>query len=146
MSVQIFDAKHKQLSDDEMRMLVKIELHPKVQKWDTDAHTKDAGEMHQLFKKFFEELPKNEDQIFLVAKTNERVVGFVGIHRMSGLMKHIGEVGITVHPDYQGEGIGTKLLKTAIELAKKKGFKRLEADTLANNKPMIRIAEKAGLT
>jgi len=89
-------------------------------------------------------LPNNEDQIFLVAETSNRVVGFVGIHRMGGLMKHIGEVGITVHPDNQGKGIGTKLLTAAIELAKKKGFERLEADTLANNKPMIRIAEKIG--
>lgn len=144
MSVRIFDTKRKRLNDDEIHMLVEIELHPKVQKWDTDVHTEDAEEMYQLFKKFFEELPNNEDQIFLIAKTKERVVGFIGIHRMGGLRKHIGEVGITVHPDYQGMGIGTKLLKTAIELAKKKDFERLEADTLVNNKPMIRIAEKAG--
>lgn len=143
-SVQILDAKNTQFGDEEIRMLAEIELHPKVQEWDTDVHTEDTEEMYRLFKKFFKKLPKNEDQIFLVAKTTERVVGFVGIHRMNGLMNHIGEVGITIHPDYQGRGIGTKLLIAAVKLAKKKGFERLEADTLANNKPMIKIAEKAG--
>ena len=49
-----------------------------------------------------------------------------------------------VHPDYQCKGIGTKLLETGIELAKEKGLKRLEADTLSSNKAMRRIAEKAG--
>jgi len=142
-SVQVLDAKDTRLTDDEICMLAEIELHPKVQEWDTDVHTEDAKEMYQLFKKFFEELPKNENQIFVIAKTTDKVVGFVGIHRMGGLMGHIG-VGITVHPDYQSRGIGTKLLKAAVELARKKGFERLEADTLANNKPLIKIAQKVG--
>lgn len=144
MSVQILDAKDIQFRDEEIRMLVEIELHPKVQEWDTDVHTQNTQEMYRLFKKFFEELPENEDQIFLIARVAKRIVGFVGIHRMSGLMRHIGEVGMAVHPDYQGRGIGTKLLTATAEAARKKGFERLEVDTLVSNKPMIRIAQKAG--
>jgi len=142
--VQILDARNTRLTEDEIHMLAEIELHPNVQEWDTDVHTQDAKEMYRLFKKSLEELPKNKDQIFLVAKTADRIVGFVGIHRLSGYMRHIGEVGITVHPDYHGMGIGTKLLAAAVKLARKRDFERLEACTLANNKPMIRIAEKAG--
>ena len=36
------------------------------------------------------------------------------------------------------------MLKAGTALARKKGFKRLEADTLATNKAMRRTAEKAG--
>lgn len=144
LSVQILNAKDKRPGDDEIRMLAEIELHPEVREWDIDVHTDNMEEMYRLFKKFFDELPKNENQSFLVAKTRERLVGFVGIHRKSGLMNHIGEIGISVHPDYQGRGIGTKLLKAAVELARNEGLERLEADTLVNNKPMIKIAEKAG--
>jgi len=143
MSVRILDAQDKPLNDGEIRMLAEIELHPKVQEWDTGAPTKDIEEMYRLFKKFFEELPKNEDQIFLVAKAAKRVVGFVGIHRMSRL-PHIGQVGVIVHPDYQSRGIGTQLLMAAIESARNKGFERLEADTLAHNKPMIKLVKKVG--
>jgi RimJ/RimL family protein N-acetyltransferase len=35
-------------------------------------------------------------------------------------------------------------LKTAVKKAMEKGFLRLEVETLASNKAMIRIAEKAG--
>jgi putative acetyltransferase len=125
-------------------MLAEIEVHPKIREWDTDVHTENLEEMYQIFKKFFDELPKNKDQSFLVAKCCERLVGFVGIHRRGGLMSHIGEIGISVHPDYQRRGIGTKLLMTAVELTRKEGFERLEADTLENNKPMIKIAGKVG--
>jgi len=143
-SVQILDAKEEPPNDDEIRMLAEIEVHPKVREWDTDVPTEDVEEMYRLFKKFFDELPKNRDQSFLVAKCRERLVGFVGIHRRGGFMSHVGEIGISVHPDYHGRGIGTKLLMAAVELARKEGFERLEADTLANNKPMIQIAEKVG--
>jgi len=143
-SVQILNAKDKRPSDDEIRMLAEIEVHPKVREWDTDVHTENLEEMYLLFKKFFDELPMNKDQSFLIAKACERLVGFVGIHRESGFLSHIGEIGISVHPDFQGRGIGTKLLVTAVELARKEGFKRLEADTLTNNKPMLKIAAKVG--
>jgi len=59
-------------------------------------------------------------------------------------MKHIGIVGISVHPDYWSKGFGSELLKVGIEQARKERFLRLEADTLAKNKAMIRIAEKVG--
>ena len=49
-----------------------------------------------------------------------------------------------VHPDFQRGGIGTELLRACLSLAGRRGFKRLEADTLANNKAMRRILEKVG--
>jgi RimJ/RimL family protein N-acetyltransferase len=59
-------------------------------------------------------------------------------------MSHIGEIGISIHPNYWNKGFGTRLLKTAVRKAKEEGFLRLEIETLASNKAMIRIAEKAG--
>jgi putative acetyltransferase len=59
-------------------------------------------------------------------------------------MSRVGTIGISVHPDYQRRGIGTRLLKECIALAKKQNLRRLEADTLANNKPMRRLAQEVG--
>jgi RimJ/RimL family protein N-acetyltransferase len=125
-------------------MLVEIETHPKVLEWNTGIHLKNQRKMYHLFKRFFEKLPSNKNQIFLVGKLNGRVIGFLGIHRKIKRMKHVGVVGVTIHPDFWNKGLGTKLLKAGVEEARRDEFLRLEADTLARNKAMIRITEKVG--
>ena len=144
MSFQVIDAQESPLTDEAIWMLAEIETHPKVMEWDVDIHTKDQREMFLLFKAFFQKLPNDKDQIFLVGKLDGRTIGFLGIHRKSKRMKHVGVVGIIVHPDYWRRGFGTKLLKAGIECAKREGFVRLEADILAKNDAMRRIAEKHG--
>ncbi len=144
MSFQIVDAKKHPLDDEAVRRLAEIETHPKVIEWDVDVHTKDEDEMYQSFKKFFERLPDDKDQLFLIGKLEGEVVGFLGVHRKRKRMSHVGVVGVTVHPDYWRKGFGTKLLKSGIECAREEGFTRLEADTLAKNTTMRRIAEKLG--
>jgi len=144
LSLQVVDAKKYPLNKDGIWALAEIETHPKVLEWDTNIHTKDKSQMYWLFKRFFEKLPKDKNQIFLIGKLENRVIGFLGIHRKSKRMKHVGVVGITVHPDYWDMGFGTELLKAGIEVARKEGFFRLEADTLAKNKAMIKMAEKVG--
>jgi len=144
MSLQIVDAKKCLLKNEEAMMLAEIETHPKVREYDTDVHTNNKSEMYRLFKKFLKTLPSNKKQIFLVGKLNGKVIGFLGIYRESKRMKHVGVVGITVHPDYWNRGFGTNLLEAGIEHARKEGLLKLEADTLAKNKAMLRIAEKVG--
>lgn len=144
MSFHIVDAKKHPLDDKSTRTLAEIETHPKVREWDVDVHTKDPNEMHKLFKEFFVKLPKDQNQLFLVGKLGDEVIGFLGIHRKSKRMTHVGVVGITVHPDYWNRGFGTRLLEAGVKLAKNEGFIRLEADTLAKNKAMRKLAEKIG--
>jgi RimJ/RimL family protein N-acetyltransferase len=144
--LRIVDAKRHSLKDNVLWMLAEIETHPKVQESDIDIHTKDKDRMYKLFKRFLENLPSDKNQIFLVGQLGETVVGFLGIHRKSKRMKHVGVVGITIHPDYWQRGFGTELLMYGVEYARKEGFLRLEADTLAKNKAMVRVAEKLGFT
>lgn len=149
MSLEIIDAKKVPLNDEDIRMIAEIETHPEVRKWDMDvfSHSNDLETNIRGFKKFFEGLPKNDDQLCLAAKKDGKAVGWIGIHRFSAhgpLKKHVGDVGIAVHPNYWNQGIGTELMKAGVELARKAGFKRLEAGTLATNRAMRRIAEKAG--
>lgn len=144
MPLQIVDIKKCPLKDEEVWMLAEIEIHPKVLEWETEIHTRDQRRMCRLFKRFLVKLPSDRNQIFLVGKLNGRIIGFLGIHRKSKRMKHVGIIGITMHPDYWCKGFGTELLKVGVEHARKEGFLRLEANTLAKNKAMIRIAEKVG--
>ena len=144
MHIQIINAKEKPLNEDEIRTIAEIEHHPEIRRWDTDIHDENIEKMCQAFKKFFVKLLENEDQEVLIAKSDGKVVGFLGIHRLNKRMTHIGDVGIMVHPNYQGKGIGTRLLKNAIKVAKRMGLRRLEADTLADNIAMIKTAQKVG--
>jgi RimJ/RimL family protein N-acetyltransferase len=144
MDVQIINMKEQPPNEDEIRMIAELEHHPEIRRWDTDIHDENIEKMFEAFKKFFAKLPQDEDQEVLIAKVEGRVVGFLGIHRLSKRLAHIGDVGIMVHPIYQGKGIGTKLLRNAFEVAKKMGLKRLEADTLAGNIAMIKTAHKFG--
>ena len=144
MRLDVVDAKKHPLGDANRRALAGIETHPKVQEWDVDIHTADKNTMCALFARFLKRLPKDERQTFLVGKLDGKVIGFLGIYREDKRMRHVGMVGISIHPDYWEKGFGTKLLEASVKLAKEKDFLRLEADTLAKNKSMRRIAEKVG--
>ncbi|XZF15029.1 N-acetyltransferase family protein [Chitinophagaceae bacterium MMS25-I14] len=57
--------------------------------------------------------------IILIAEYNNEVIGLLNFS--VGLKKknaHAGEFGVSVHPDYQGMGIGRALIETLLEWAK----------------------------
>jgi RimJ/RimL family protein N-acetyltransferase len=144
MSFQIVDGKSYTFKDEDLWALAEIETHPDVVKWNLDIRTYDKNSMYVLFKEAIKKLPMEENQIFLVGKLDGKVVGFLGIRCETRGSVRVGNVGITVHPNYWNMGFGTQLLKAGVEKAKKENFAKLEAETLFSNKAMIRIAEKVG--
>lgn len=100
--------------------------------------------MYLLFKRLFERLPSDINQIFLVGKLTGRVIGSLGIHRKGMGMRHVGVFWHNNTSRVLAKGVGTELLKAGIDYARKGRFLRLEADTLARNKAMIRIVQKVG--
>jgi len=88
---------------------------------------------------------KGEINIVAVDKEKNKVVGHVhGTYKTSGRIRHRIDFGWQVHPDYQGRGIGTRLLESVLKEAKKRGLKKALAETVVLNKPSIRIAKKCG--
>jgi N-acetylglutamate synthase-like GNAT family acetyltransferase len=56
--------------------------------------------------------------VFLVAETDGRVIGCIrAVYDGARAMIHL----LSVHPDYQNQGTGTKLVKAAIQALKTKG-------------------------
>ena len=51
---------------------------------------------------------------------------------------------LAVSPDRQGTGIGSKMVRDAIELAKVKGMKAIRLDALATNAPAHKFYERLG--
>ena len=62
----------------------------------------------------------------LVAVVGDRVVGVLGVHTFPNKprRRHAGAIGMGVHDEWQGKGIGTALMRAALELAS-----RLQTDT-----------------
>ena len=51
---------------------------------------------------------------------------------------------LAVSPDRQGEGIGSKMIREAIHLAKANGMQAIRLDALASNSPAHKLYERLG--
>lgn len=59
--------------------------------------------------------------------------------------QHRASLGISLHPDTRGKGIGTHLMKVLIEAMKTfAGIKIIELDVMTNNKAALHMYEKMG--
>ncbi|MCW4038076.1 MAG: GNAT family N-acetyltransferase, partial [Candidatus Bathyarchaeota archaeon] len=134
------------LSKEDVRSIVEIECHPKVQEWVYEYVDADSQKELREYQEFFRKLPENMRAEILVAKYDGCTVGFLGLWRRGVYMEHVASIGISVHPEYWGRGIATALIKAAIELARRKGLRRLEAETLSANTAMRYTVEKLGFT
>jgi AcrR family transcriptional regulator/RimJ/RimL family protein N-acetyltransferase len=58
---------------------------------------------------------------------------------------HAAEIALIVEDDYQGRGIGTRLLRHMLELAERIGFREVVAVVLAQNHEMLHVLEATSL-
>lgn len=56
------------------------------------------------------------------------------------------EFAIVVADSWQGRGIGRRLLAKLIEVARRRGLKRLYGEILGTNRPMLEFVRKLGFT
>lgn len=85
------------------------------------------------------------NSIGLVAEVAGQVVGNAGLHRLAGRRIHIGQIGMGVHDDFTGCGIGSALLAALIDTADNwLAIKRLELTVYVDNAPAVRLYEKFG--
>jgi putative acetyltransferase len=81
----------------------------------------------------------------IVAVQGDEIVGQAGLRRFSDRRSHAASLGLGVHDDHQGRGIGTALLKAIIDTADNwLGLTRLELTVFADNAPAIHLYEKFG--
>lgn len=77
-----------------------------------------------------------------IALDRHRPIGVIILKRISST---VGEVtGFYVHPDYQGQGIGLKLLNSALNAATEIGYEQIVLTTNKNLTVAIRLYESLG--
>ncbi len=82
----------------------------------------------------------------LVAELNGKVVGSASIRQnLRARMTHSGSVGLLVHANYWGRGIGSALMAALLDLADNwLGLMRVELEVFSDNPAAIHIYKKAG--
>lgn len=83
----------------------------------------------------------------LVAEIDNKVVGQFGLHTFPHRprRRHAASIGMGVHDDWQGKGVGKKLLETAIDLAENwLNITRLELEVYTDNERAIKLYERFG--
>ncbi len=99
-------------------------------------------------KKGFMQMLSNTESLFVVgAIFEEKIIAqsSLELNTMSKKHKHIGTWGIAIHPNFQNQGLGIKLLKELERIAEKKGIKKLETSFYEGNNSAKRLyVEKLG--
>lgn len=92
----------------------------------------------------------SDDEHILVAEVVEegikKVVGVVGIHGYRNpRLRHSASLGIMIHAEYQGKGIGTALLKKILDLADNwLMLVRIELTAFVENEGAVKLYKSLG--
>jgi L-phenylalanine/L-methionine N-acetyltransferase len=82
----------------------------------------------------------------LVAEVKGEVVGVAGLHvERSPRRRHVGHIGMGVHDDHQGRGVGRELLRVLLDLADNwLNLHRVELEVYTDNAIGIHLYESNG--
>jgi ribosomal protein S18 acetylase RimI-like enzyme len=81
----------------------------------------------------------------LVADDGGRVVGWCDIRRETiPVYAHCGHLGMGLHPDYRGRGLGERLIRAALDAARAAGFERIELSVYGRNARAAALYRRVG--
>ena len=80
----------------------------------------------------------------VLALVKDRVVGSASLHFFDGPKRHTGEVRLFLAKDYRKRGLGMKMIRALIELARKQGLSILTAEIIADMTKFVKAFEQLG--
>ncbi len=81
----------------------------------------------------------------LVVELNGKLVANAGMNRFEGRRQHAASLGMGVHDDFTGRGVGTFLMAAMVDAADNwHDIKRLELTVYTDNDAAVRLYEKFG--
>ena len=86
-----------------------------------------------------------EGHVGIVAVLDGRLVGSADLSRGKGRRDHVGAIGLSVHDDFHGRGIGRNLLAALVDTADNwLNLRRLELVVYVDNAPAVRLYKSFG--
>ncbi len=80
----------------------------------------------------------------LLALSKDRVVGSATLHFFKGPKRHIGEVRLFLAKDFRKRGLGIKMIRAMIDLARKQGLHVLIAEIITDFSKFVKAFEQLG--
>lgn len=80
----------------------------------------------------------------VLALVKDRAVGSASLHFGEGPKRHVAEVRLFLAKDFRKRGLGMKMIKALIDLARKQGLSILQAEVLADQTKVVRAFESLG--
>lgn len=80
----------------------------------------------------------------LLAIVQNQLIGLASLHFRTGPERHIGEVRIFLTRDYRRRSLGTRMLQTLIDLARRYGLFLVEAEVVASHIKVVKAFENLG--
>lgn len=90
---------------------------------------------------FEKEILDNNLAIYLVAKVNEKAVGYIGMWKVLN-EGHI--TNVAVHPEFRHQGIGDQLVSELLSLCEKDNIDLVTLEVRKSNQNAIKLYEKHG--
>lgn len=85
-----------------------------------------------------------EGMLYLTARVDGRLVGGASIHPQTEKHAHVASYGIFIGKNYRNVGLGTKLTRELIEIAKTKGVEILQLSVYSTNERAFHLYRKFG--
>ena len=82
--------------------------------------------------------------IDVVAEVDGKVVANSEVEKRTGVMSHLGYLGLAIKSGYRGIGIGTAIMQALVEESRMAGLKVLFLDHYETNKVARELYEKVG--
>lgn len=80
----------------------------------------------------------------LLGLVKERVVGNVSLHFCDGPRRHVAEIRLFLAKDFRRRGLGTKMLRTLIDLSRRQGLSILTVEIVADDVNAVKAFESLG--
>ena len=93
---------------------------------------------------YLSQIENSRDDIMLIAKDADNIVGSASLGRLPRRMNHRGDLSVSVLKDYWNKGIGGRLLAEIIDFARKNSFEIIDLQVRSDNSAAIHLYEKYG--
>lgn len=80
----------------------------------------------------------------ILALVKERVVGCASLHFFEGPKRHVAEIRLFLAKDFRKRGLGNRMCRTLIDLARKQGMNILVAEVVSDKTDVVKAFETLG--